>query len=115
MPPFSKVSSDTRGSSAKASRTRAAVPSLEPSSSTSTSSRFQLEWRMRATEATMTFSSLKQGISTLTKGPVSGSSIGGVRAGAVKRCHSASVARNASRATPRMMAVMNNAFSMKLM
>ena len=35
---------------------------------------------MRATEATITFSSLKQGISTLTSGPVSGSSIGGVAA-----------------------------------
>ena len=70
LPPFSKLSSATRGSSPNASRTLAAVASVEPSSSTSTSSRFQSECRMRATEATITFSSLKQGISTETIGPV---------------------------------------------
>ena len=61
------------------------------------------------TEPSITFSSLKQGISTLTSGPVAGSSIGGVRRSIVKRWTSASTPRNSSRATPSTMAVMNRA------
>jgi len=39
----------------------------------------QFDSRIRATEETITFSSLKQGISTLTSGPVSGSMSAGRR------------------------------------
>ncbi len=54
----------------------------------------------------MTFSSLKQGISTLTKGPVVGSTMGG-GGGLVKRCHRARVLRKVSRARPSAMAAIS--------
>jgi hypothetical protein len=111
LPPLSKLISVTRGSSAKALRTTSAVWSAEPSSSTSTSSRDQLEARIRRTELSITFSSLKQGISTLISGPVTGSGMGGVRRVLVKRWISARTPSTSSRATPRTMATMNRVCS----
>ncbi len=58
-------------------------------------------------ELTITFSSLKQGISTLTRAPSSASNGGGRRRFQTKLWNTARVDRNASRPTPSAMALMN--------
>ncbi len=117
LPPLGKRSSCTRGSRPNAASTAAAVPSVEPSSSTSTSSRFQLEFRMRCTEAATTLSSLKQGISTLTSAAPSvwASSEAWASWRSLRtRCSTANTARNTRRPEPSAMAVMNRVLMPRL-
>ena len=77
LPPFSSVSNRTRGSSAKAAAPTALVPSFDPSSMTITSIRTSVEARTVRTARSITRSSLKAGIITVTKrsGSMAGNSV----------------------------------------
>ena len=97
LPPFSSVSSRTRGSSAKAAATIAEVASFEPSSITITSIRTSVEASTPRTARSITRSSLNAGISTVTK------RLGSMRGKTVRPSRRAWISASADSASARRM------------